>query len=251
MPRRVWVLCLALPLAGFAVPARADLVISIGNASVAQGGAGTVDVFLTSTAGPQVPDPVNNYAFTLQITNNGADNTQLAFSVTQDFGYISNTTLNPAYLFLGDSTAAQPPPSPVGSAGQTVYPNDTFTGADSTFSGNPVSLSSGNTYLLASLTITTVTGASPMVGDAFTISLVPASGTGSLFDNPNTYFDNFDFNSGTELSATAFTSTSGTVNIVGAAVPEPSSIVSGLTALLILASVQGMRRLRQPRRCHS
>jgi hypothetical protein len=88
MPRRVWVLCLALSLAGFAVPARADLVISIGNASVAQGGAGTVDVFLTSTASSQAPDQVNNYAFQLQITNNGADNTQLAFSVNQDFGYI-------------------------------------------------------------------------------------------------------------------------------------------------------------------
>jgi hypothetical protein len=67
-----------------------------------------------------------------------------------------------------------------------VYPNDTFTGADSTFSGNPVSLSSGSTYLLASLTVTTVTGAPPVVGDAFTISLVPTSGTGSLSPPTNT-----------------------------------------------------------------
>ena len=155
-----------------------------------------MDVFLTSTASSQAPDLVNNYAFQLQITNNGMDNTQLAFSANQDFGYISNTSLNPGYVFLGDSFDAQPPPSPVGSPGQTVYPNDTFTGADSTFSGNPVSLSSGNTYLLASLTVTTITGASPVVGDAFTISLVPASGNGSSYTNPNTYFDNFDFNSG-------------------------------------------------------
>jgi len=188
---------------------------------------------------------INNYAFQLQITNNGADNTQLAFSANQDFGYISNGSLNPAYLFLGDSSAAQPPPSSIGSPGRTVYPNDTFTGADSSFSGNPVSLSSGNTYLLASLTVTTATGASPLIGDSFTISLVPTSGTGSLSANPNTYFDNFDFNSGSELSSTPFTSTSGTVNIVATAVPEPSTIVSALTALLILAGFHGVRRLRR------
>jgi hypothetical protein len=243
----VWIHSLVVVLVGFAVPARAgDLIISIGNASVAQGGTGTVDVLLTSTASSQAADLINNYAFQLQITNNGADNTQLAFSGNQDFGYISNTTLNPAYLFLGNSFAAQPPPTPVGSPGQTVYPNDTFTGTDSTFSGNPVSLSSGNTYLLASLTVTTLTGASPVIGDAFTISLVPTSGTGSLSPNTNTYFDNFDFNnSGTELSATPFTSTSGTVNIVSAAVPEPASIISGLTALLILAGVHAVQRDRQ------
>jgi hypothetical protein len=239
----MWVLCLAFPLAWFAVPARADLIISIGNTSVAQGGTGTMDVFLTSTAGSQAPDLINNYAFQLQITNNALDNTQLAFSVNQDFGYISNASLNPAYLFLGDSFDSQPPPSPVGSPGQTVYPNDTFTGTDSTFSGNPVSLSSGNTYLLASLTITTLTNASPMIGDAFTISLVPTSGTGSLFDNPNTFFDNFDFNSGAELSATPFTSSAGTVSIVAAAVPEPASNVSVVTALLILAGFHAASRL--------
>jgi len=242
-------LCLAFCLAGFAVPARAGLIISIGNASVAQGGTGTVDVLLTSTASSGTPDLINNYGFQLQITNNGVDNTQLAFSANQDFGYSNNSSLNPAYLFLGDSFAAQPPPTPVGSPGQTVYPNDTFIGADSTFSDNPVSLSSGNTYLLASLTVTTVTGASPVIGDAFTISLVPTSGTGSLSANTNIYFVNFDFNSGTELSATSFTSTSGTVNIVGVVVPEPASIISGLAALLILAGVHGVRRVRRSRHC--
>ena len=248
MPRRVWVLCLALALAAFAVPARANMIVSVANASVTHGGTGTVDVFLTSTASLQSPDLINNYGFQLQITNNGSDNTQLAFSTNQNFGYISNTSLNPAYVFLGDSFDAQPPPSPVGSPGQTVYPSDTFTGADSTFSGNPVSLSAGTTYLLASLTLSTLTGAAPIVGDAFTVSLVPASGTGSLFDNPNTYFDNFNFNTGAEVSATPFTSSSGTVNIVGAAsVPEPGSIISGLTAMVILASILGARRLGRSR----
>ncbi len=241
MLRRLWDLCFVFLLAGFAVPAgAAGLSISIGNASVAQGGTGTFDVLLTNTS--QSPDLINNYAFQLQITNNGVDNTQLAFSGNQDFGYVSN---NPSYVFYGDSNAAQSsPPFIGGPPTQTVYPNDTFTGADSTFSGNPVSLSSGSTYLLASLSVTALTPASPVVGDAFTISLVPTSGTGSLFVNPNTYFDNFDFNTGAELSATSFTSASGTVNIVGAAIPEPASIISGLTALLILAGVNAVQRHR-------
>ena len=200
--------------------------------------------FSVSVAQNHYKNLINNYAFQLQITNNGTDNTQLAFSTNQDFGYISNTSLNPAYLFLGDSSAAQPPPSPIGSPGQTVYPNDTFTGTDSTYSTNPVSLSAGTTYLLASLTVTTLTPASPLIGDSFTISLVPTSGSGSMFA-ANTFFDNFNYGQGTETSYTSFTSTPGTVNIVSAvAVPEPASIISGLTALLILAGVHGVHRLR-------
>lgn len=245
MTRRVGCSGLVVLMLGFGVPVRADLVVSIGNSTIAPGGAGTLDVFLRSTASTQAPDLINNYAFQLQITNNGVDNTQLAFSPNQDFGYISNTSLNPAYLFLGDSSDAQPPPSPVGSTGQTVYPNDTFTGSDSTFSGNPVSLSSGTTYLLASLAVTTLTGAAPVAGDAFSISLMPTSGSGSLFDSPNTYFDNFDFNNGTEISATPFTSTSGTVSIVAAAVPEPASIICGVTALLIVAGA--LKACHRPR----
>jgi hypothetical protein len=237
-------LCLAFLLAGFAVPARAGIInISIVAAPVTQGGTGTVDVLLTSTASSGTPDLIDNYGFQLQITNNGTDNTQLAFSANQDFGYVSN---NPAYVFYGDSNAAQSSPPYIGGPPtQTVYPNDTFTGADSTFSGNPVSLSAGTTYLLTSLTVTTATGASPVIGDAFTISLVPTSGSGSLSPPTNTYFDNFDFNSGSELSFTPFTSTPGTVNIVSAAIPEPASIISGLTALLILAGLHGAWRLRR------
>ncbi len=244
MSRFVRSSCLLITLTYLGVPARAGgLVISVQDTSVVQGGTGTVDVFLTSTASSQTPDLMNNYAFQLQITNNGSDNTQLAFAANQNFGYISNTGLNPPYVFLGDSFDAQSPVSPVGSVGQTAYPNDTFTGADSTFSGNPVSLSSDNTYLLTSVTVTSATGAPAMLGDSFTISLQPIAGTGSLLANPNTYFDNFNFDTGTELSATEFTSMSGTVNIVGSAVPEPASIISGLTAVLIFAGLHIARRV--------
>ena len=245
MPRSAWVLCLALLLAVFAGPSRADITISIQNTSVAQGGSGTIDVFLTSNASSSSPDMINFYAFQLQISNNGVDNTQLAFSSNQDFGYVSNSSLNPAYVFLGDSTAAQSSPPFIGAPNLTVYPNDTFFGGDSTNSGNPVSLSAGTTYLLASLTLTAVTNAAPMVGDSFTISLIPSAGDGSLNTNPNNFFDNFNFGTGGETSATPYTSTSGTVTIVAAAVPEPSTMVMGLTGSLILIGAHGRRRKRR------
>jgi hypothetical protein len=243
MPRSVWIACIAVLLVSIATPARGDLVVSIGSTSVAEGGSGTVDILLTSTASAILPDMINFYGFKLQITNNGVDNTQLAFSANQDFGYISNVSLNPAYVFLGDSSAAQPPPSPIGAPSQTVYPNDTFSGGDSTASGNPVSLSAGTTFLLASLKLTTLTGAPPSVNDSFTISLIPPSGNGSSAGNATTFFDNFDFNTGAELSATPFTSTPGTVTIIAAAVPEPASIIYVLSAMLILGGAQGVRRL--------
>jgi hypothetical protein len=246
MRRRIEVGCLFLLIAGLATAARADLVISIQSTTVAAGGTGVLDVYLTSTASSMNPDFINNLGFELQITNNGVDNTQLAFSATQSFGYLNSSS--PPYVFLGDSFdyksgSAGGIVSPTG----TVYPYDTFTGSDSTFSGNPVSLSSGTTYLLASLTLTTATFASPNIGDSFTVSLVPSSGSGSANGSPppTTFFDNFNFDTGGETSATPFTSLPGTVMITGSAVPEPASIVSATIGIVILAGFHGVRRLRR------
>jgi hypothetical protein len=231
----VW--CIAFILAAIAAPARADLLLSIGSASVIQGDAGTFDVLLTSTASSHAPDLINNFGFQLQITNNGVDNTQLAFSANQNFGYLSDATLNPHYVFLGDSIGAGPPPSG-GIVTTTVYPQDTFVGFDSTASGNPVTLSSGTTYLLASLTITTLSGAPPMADDSFTISLVPATVDGSMNGSITTFFDNLDFTTGAALSTAPFKSAPGTVTIVAAEVPEPASIISGLTAIVVLGTIR-------------
>ncbi len=235
MPQRVRIWCLAVLLTLFAAPARADFVISIGSPAIPQGGTGTLDVLLTSTAGSSTPDLLNNYAFTLQITGPH----ELQFSTTQSFGYLTNSQ----YVFAGDSTA-QMTSSPGGTASTTVYSNDTFIGSDSTFSGNPVSLSSANSpVLLAALTLNaTITNP----GDSYSISLVPPTGNGSMNSSSQTFFDVFNFNTGSETSAVPFTSTSGTVTITGASsIPEPASITSGLTAMLILAGIAGARRLRR------
>ena len=118
---------------------------SIGSTTIAEGGTGTLDVFLTSTAGSSSPDLLNNYAFTLQITGPH----ELQFSPSQSFAYLTSSQ----YVFTGDSTN-QMTSSPGGTVATTVYSNDTFVGNDSTFSSNPVSLSSANTpVLLAALTL--------------------------------------------------------------------------------------------------
>jgi hypothetical protein len=245
MPRRIWILCLVILSAAPAMPARAGIIVSIGSATVAEGGSTAVDVWLShDPASANSSDAINNYGFQLLITNNGADNTQLAFATTQNFSYLTNASLNPAYLFLGNSSAASPPPSAPGSSGMTHYPNDTWNGADSTANGNPVTVGSGDKFLLASLVLTTSTVAPPMVGASFTISLVPGSGNGSVTTNPFTYFDNFDFQNGTEQSAAPFTSTSGTITVAASTIPEPASLVLASTALLLAAGFWGARRPR-------
>ncbi len=240
MSRRAWILCLIIPLAGFAVPARGDVVISFATTPVAVGGTGTVDVYLTSNA----PDMINGYGFQVQLSNLGLDGTQLQFTPNEDLSYVNN----PDYVFAGNSYNL------VGSttSSMTGYPNDTFGAVDSTLNNNssPVTLTPGTPYLLASLTVTTIPappgGAAPMPGDSFSISLVPTSGDGSALGSSNTLFNNYDYsgNNG-EISATPFTSTSGTINIVASAVPEPASIVSGLAAMLSLLGVHGVRRARR------
>jgi hypothetical protein len=233
MPRRVWSWYLLIALAGVAVPARADFVISIGSTTVPQGGTGAVDVFLSSTASSASPDLLNNLGFTLQITGPH----ELQFASTQDFSYLNSSK----YVFSGDSND-QSTSSPGGFVQTTTYANDTFVGSDSTFSGNPVSLSaSSGQLLLASLSLNALI---TNVGDTYTIGLVPSMGDGSTSSSMSTFFDNLNFSTGAEISAVPFTSVAGTVTIGTAAVPEPSTIALGLTAVLIMSSAYAMRRRR-------
>jgi hypothetical protein len=229
--RQTWIACLAVILPLSVAPARADFIVSISSPSIPQGGTGTLDVFLTSNASSASPDMLNNYAFTLQITGPN----ELQFSPSQSFGYLSSGQ----YIFAGDSTA-QMTSSPGGTVATTVFSNDTFVGNDSTFSGNPVSLSSANApVLLAALTLdATITN----TGDVYSISLLPPTGNGSMNSSSQTFFDVVDFSgTGMETSAVPFTSSPGTATISSAAIPEPDSIVSALTALIMLACVGGAK----------
>ena len=58
-----------------------------------------------------------------------------------------------------------------------------------------------------------------------------------------TFFDVLDFaNTWLETSAVPYTSTPGLVTISAAAVPEPATIISGVTAMLTGAGVWAKRR---------
>jgi hypothetical protein len=240
MPRSLWVGCLVL-LTLWAAPAKADFVISMSSTSIAQGGTGTLDVYLTSNASSLSPDLLNDFGFTLQITGTN----ELQFASTQSFNYLSSSH----YAFGADSDdLATTSPGGTVSTSNTGYANDTFSGNDSTFSGDPVALSSANTpVLLASLTLdATITAA----GDSYSINLLPSSGIGSIFGSTDAYFDDLDFNPtsptyGDELAHTPFSSTPFTLTITAATVPEPASILSGLAATLIGAASFS---LREPRR---
>jgi len=241
--RQIGIGCLALVLAcSLAIPARAGLVVSVGSTSINQGGTGSIDVYLSSTADPTMPDLINDYTFTLQIMPTGPG--ELQFSTAQSFGYLNQ----PQYVFSGDSAdyvfgTSFPPP--VGGFGfPTVYANDSFLGFDNTNSFNPVSLSTlSGQVLLATLSLdATITS----MGETFTVGLVPSSGDGSMAGNASSYFNvvDSDFN---ELSAVPFTSTAGTVTITASAIPEPASIISGLTgaAIVFLASCWYHPQLRR------
>jgi hypothetical protein len=228
-------------LAGSPIPAQAGLVLSIADATVPEGGTGTLDVYLSSTAPSNMPDQFNNYAFTLQITPTTVGN--LAFSNNQSFGYLNSSN----YVFFGNSAdyiAGLSSPPPFGGTPLTsVYANDSFLGFDSTNDLIQVSLSSNSgKVLLASLTLD---GSITSVGESFTVSLVPGSGDGSSSTNPNMYFNTVD-RANNQVSFVSFDSSSGTVTITPAAsVPEPGSMISGLIAVLLLSACRAQSRLTQ------
>jgi hypothetical protein len=247
MRRRIEVGCLFLLIAGSATAARADLVVSISSPTVAAGGTGVLDVYLSSTA-TTTPDMINDYNFTLQITQNQPAG-QLEFASNppsnpeQSYNYLNNSS----YVFYRDSAdwiagVASPPPSG-GTPFTNVTANDSFLGFDNTndFASFTLSKSSPQ-ILLAQLTLdASITS----MGESFTVSLVPGTGDGSEIPFTNSTFFGVvdsDFN---KVSGLAFTSSSGTVTIGPAAVPEPSSIVCGLSAVAILACFQGKRRYAQ------
>ncbi len=225
MSRRLCHSCLAVILLVLSSSARANLAVSFDTQPIVQGGTGTLNIFVTSDA-TTTPDMINQFGFQLLILGPH----ELQFAPNPSFDYV--TSISPPYIFSGDSSG------PTGAPDQTTYPNDTYNGVDSTQSGNPVSLTQASgTLLLASVKLdATITDA----GDVYTFQLVPDSGMGSLNQSSNTFFDNFDFDTGTELSAVPYTSLPGTVTIIPAAVPEPTSVILLLTGIAPLA----LRRLR-------
>ncbi len=242
MPRRMWILGLAVLMLACALPARADLVISIGSAStpgpgtvdVAQGGTGTIGLWLSSTS-PDTPDVFNEYGLDIQL--NGPNFLHFAPTASQDLvSYLNNAQ----YVFVqpfGMNNSFNWQNGITTSSINTVgYLNDTFVGSDSTNDLRTVSMTSSSGYLLLATLIVSAPTNDVDVNDTYTLNLNIGSG--------NTFFDQY-LMPGTGV--TVDSGPSGQVMIIAASVPEPSSIVYGLAAAMILAGARGLRRLPRSR----
>jgi hypothetical protein len=239
MMRRIAIACFAMFLAGMAAPARADLVIyAQDNSLVPSGGYSYLNIYLAGS------DSFDNYTVTLSITakmgtlgtlvfapNGSAPDPNNAFSSQQPYNYLSAGD----YIFSGDSTDGIAgvnggAPSPSGTS--MTITDESLSGSEYTpMSDSPPTMADPGT-LLASVLIYAIT-TNP--GDQYQVGLVSASFTnmGSPVGSP------------TLGSTTGFT---GLLGVTNSSVPEPASIVSGMTALVILVGFEGGRRLRRSRR---
>jgi hypothetical protein len=207
-------------LFGPAKPARADVVVTIGNATIAQGGTGSVDVMIRSTN--PAGDPLSSFGFEFQLTPTGPRH--LDFRNPQRDAQL---TL-PGYVFAGNSGDLVD-----GSAVGAVHSigsgtNNQFVGGDETDSGDDVTVKGD--VLLARLDLTAATSSPPQAGDTFSLSLLSGPFTG--FRDSNN-------------SPVAFSSTTGTITMAAAAVPEPSPVLLFLAGALLTGAVAVQSRLRR------
>ena len=144
--------------------ARADLTLTIGNLALTPGGTGTVNVLIASRDG--TPVNLNSFGFEFRITTvKGPD--RLEFTQSQMSPFAGTSV---PYVFQGNSYD-QINSSPQGMVvAGTSPPSGVYDGFDGTNDGFDVAV--GGARLLTELTVTTVTGLPPAVGDSFLISLV-------------------------------------------------------------------------------
>lgn len=245
MLRRIAIGCLAAFLAGLAAPAKADLVIYVQDSTVDAGQYGYLNIYLGSTN--PAADAFDTYSVNLQISavtntggtllfaaNGAAPSPGNAAMGLQPYNYLSAGN----YIFSGDSTdgiaGVNGGNPPVG--GPT--PGPAFNISDNSLSSSeyvPPNNSPGVT-LLASLLLD---AQSANAGETYGVSVVV-----SLSGTTDTSFTNAGspVNYSQNTSVTGF---SGTVTIGTSAIPEPASIVSGMTALALLAGLHGFRCLRR------
>lgn len=203
-------LFLVMVLFGLAAPAKADLVISIGNANVVAGQAGSVNIFIKSTG----TDQLGNFSFKLQITPQGA--AQAAgrrMEFTNSPAAASDPTFAASdYVFQGDSHDISTS-TRLGNATTTTTTRDSFIGADRTQGGMNITVTTAR-KLLATVPLTSITSSPPVAGDTYRIDLIT---------DANTFFQTAVFDD------VPFSSTSGTIQILN---PEPSSLLLGSIAVL-------------------
>jgi hypothetical protein len=207
------------------------VIVEVGNASIAAGGTGFVDVWISSTG----TDLLSSAAYEFKITGS-ATNGALEFSSSQ----LASEQGEPDYVFYPDTDAAN-----FFAAPDAVAPTHLL-GGDSIAMSGPTAITLTSTkQLLARLELVHVSPVNA-IGDQFTISLINTNpllpsdpGYDPLADSSLFLDDNF-----TPLSiASASFSGSGTISITSAAVPEPGTFA----ALGLAALAGGVRHLRRRR----
>ncbi|MFO0847616.1 MAG: PEP-CTERM sorting domain-containing protein [Gemmataceae bacterium] len=213
------VLCSLAGAAWTAAPAPAALVVSVGSASVAAGGTGTVDVFVSG------PDRLDYFVGEFRITPVGS-------APAGGLLFVAPPPLPPLaaanYVFAGNSFAASQLPANPGAVTTSVRFNDTYTVGDFTLDNLGVDVSAPR--LLTRLSFSA--GGAVPDGSRYTLSLNPL---GSQFQNP-------------DFADLPFTGTLGTITVTARptdlVVPEPSSLVILLTGLAACVSGRSVRPLR-------
>lgn len=257
--RRLTIGFLAVLLTGIASPARAELVIYAQDTTLTPGGSGYLNVYLSGAP----TDLFDTYQVTLTIGGGGAvtfapaDLTatyplpNAAADGYQPFNYLyppdwtsANPTTAPNYIFANASldSAAQA----FGGMNSAGYGANYFTISDDSLTSPqapmsdaaPTLATASASTLLASLLIQ----ATPGYTGQFSVGLSFTPGT--PMGPADTYFQVGGSNL-TDVSQTLGSSANFTGTISISSVPEPGSIVTGMTALLILA---GFGRTRLARR---
>jgi hypothetical protein len=234
MVRRIAIGCLAMLLAGWAAPAQADLVVYVQDTTVTAGSTTELSVYIGSTSVPTSNDAFDS--FQIQLDSNASSPNQLGFTTNGSAAYLNDSSYiygsgNSGDAANGFNPATYPPP--YNSPSTIVAP--TILIGDFANSGLPAPLDNvpGDTLLgqVQIYALNTVPG-------TYTVTLDLTSGN-TVFNNSSTG-DNLPYTQGI---ANGFT---GTITVIApAAIPEPASVVSGMTALVLIAGWHGVRRLRR------
>ena len=232
MMRRVAIACLAMFLAAMAAPARAGLVLYAQDTTLSSGGSGYLNIYLAGLP----TDTFDTYSVTLSITpkagttgtvifapNGSAPDPANAAMGQQPYNYLFAAS----YIFSGDTLNG------IAGVNGGIPALTSMSITDSSLSGSEYAAFSSNAptlanpgTLLASLLIDAVT-TNP--GDQYSVGLVSASFTSNT----------------APVGAPTLGSTANFSGLIAiSSVPEPASIVSSMTALLILAGLKVVRRRR-------
>lgn len=208
-------------------PVRSDIIVDVQNASIAASGTGFVDVLISSDG----TDDLASVGYLFEITGSSA-NGELRFRPTPEQSNSEQNVDSPnKYIFYDDKDP--------GNFFATAQTDTLYEGSDATLSGNNVPLAAVQRLLVRLELVHVSPTPEAAVLDTFTISFFnDDNGTPQLDDDLAQFLD-----AGGNNIAIA-SSTSGTITITSAAVPEP-----GTLGVLLAGSTVGLwwkrRKLRR------